>query len=175
MKRILVLSTVIALALGLCIAPVVSAYDNAACGKTPGKRADKKGGIFKELNLTAEQKKLLDENKAGHREAAKGLFEETKKYRDALSQEIEKPAVDMNKINQIQSQLKALQGKMADERLSSILEVKKILTPEQFAKFSSSMKRQKDKGHPSRKGWGRNRGQGPRQGPPEEEMPPEDL
>ena len=99
--------------------------------------------IYSQLNLTAEQKKMLDENKGHHRGQRKASFEKMKSYKDTLHQELMKPELDMGKIQQIHSQMKVFQNQMADDRLNSILEVRKILTAEQFTKFISLMKGQK--------------------------------
>ena len=99
--------------------------------------------IYNQLNLTDEQKKQLEDNKLKHQETRRASFEKMRSYKDALNQELMKADLDMNKINEIQSQLKALQSEMADARLNSILEVRKILTPEQFAKFISLMEKHK--------------------------------
>ena len=91
--------------------------------------------IYSQLNLTEEQKKQLEQNKAAHRDNKKSMFEQMRSYKKALNQELMKADFDMNRVTEIQSQLKALQSEMADERLNSILEVRKILTLEKFTKF----------------------------------------
>ena len=101
--------------------------------------------MYAQLNLTEDQKKSLEENKKKNRGSKKEIFEKLRSNREALNSELMKPELDMNKVNEIQSQLKNLQSQMADERLSSILEVRKILTPEQFKKFNSLMGQHKDR------------------------------
>ncbi len=95
--------------------------------------------FFAQLNLTEDQKKQLSENKKQKRENMKVLFGQMKSQKAALKQELMKPSLDMAKINEIQSQMKANMAQMADNRLNSILEVRKVLTPEQFSKFLSLM------------------------------------
>lgn len=115
-------------------------------GKGPGKWREKKfDEFFGQLNLTEEQKQQLKENKASHREKNKSSFEQAKSYREAMKNELMKPELDMSKIYEIHSQLKTLHAQMADDRLSSILEVRKILTPEQFSKFISLMEERRSK------------------------------
>ena len=65
----------------------------------------------------------------------KSVFEQIKSNREEFSAEITKPAVDMNKINDIQTKFKAVQAQMADNQLNMVLEIKKIMTPEQFAGY----------------------------------------
>ncbi len=101
--------------------------------------------IYVQLKLTDDQKKQLEANKQKQREQMKSVFEQMKTQREALHQELMKTDLDMNKINSIQTQIKTLQSQMIDNRLNSILEVRKILTPEQFKKFISSMEQRKHK------------------------------
>jgi len=103
----------------------------------------KKDGIYDKLDLTTEQKKQLEANKVRDREVMKASFEKMKSYRETLKTELMKPELDMVKINNIQSQIKTLQAEMLDNRLNSILKVRKILTPEQFTKFISHVNKRK--------------------------------
>ena len=124
-----------------------SAYAGANCkpGYTKQGHSEKGDGkgekwenkIYKDLKLTEDQKKLLEENKKVHREKAKASFEKMKTFKEEFNQALMQKDLDMNKINQIQSQVKALQAEMTDDRLNSILEIRKILTPEQFSQFIS--------------------------------------
>jgi Spy/CpxP family protein refolding chaperone len=100
-----------------------------------GERLENK--IYKDLKLTAEQKKLLEENKKANRERAKACFEKMRLSKAELNQALMQKELDMSKINQIQSQIKALQTEMVDDRLNSVLEIRKVLTPEQFSQFIS--------------------------------------
>ena len=132
---------------GLVLLPVIGAHGEEASfprheafsKKRAEWRKEKGQEIFAQLNLTEEQKQQLKKNRSNHREKMKASFEQMRSYKQALRQELMKAELDMGKINQIQSQTKALQGQMADERLESILEVRKVLTPEQFAQFSASL------------------------------------
>lgn len=123
-----------------------------ADGKEKGwaeKKEVKRQELYKELNVTEEQKKALEENKNKHREEMKALFTQEKEKRALISQELQKGALDMARINQINDELKKLQAQMSDQRLERILEVRRILTPDQFKKFISKIEeranRSKDK------------------------------
>lgn len=99
--------------------------------------------IFDKLNLSDEQKKQLEENKTKTRDVMKALHEQMKSSREAMHQELMKTDLDMAKITEIQNQLKTLQAQMIDARLNSILEVRKILSAEQFKKFNELMDKEK--------------------------------
>lgn len=134
--RFVILFTAAALILA---SPVAYAYPGD--GHSPekksfwGKEETGHEALYKELKLTDEQKKLLEENRKTHREEARAMFDEMRQKRALMKEELQKDSLDMAKINSINQDLKALQAKMLDHRLERILEVRKILTPEQFKKF----------------------------------------
>ena len=124
-------------------APVVYANDGAACAKDEKGWTKEKDArqqeLYKDLNLTDAQKKSLEENKAKHKDQMKALFTEMKEKRLLIQKELKKETLDMEKINQLNNDLKKLQAQMLDYRLERILEVRKILTPEQFKKFTAKI------------------------------------
>jgi len=97
------------------------------------------GGDFSDmakiLNLSADQEKQLKGNRQKQIKIMKSVFEQMKSNREAFKAEIVKAAPDMNKINEIQTRLKTIKSQMIDNHLNSILEIKKILTPEQFVGY----------------------------------------
>ncbi len=103
--------------------------------------------IYSQLNLTDDQKKQLEANKQQHRAKIQSAREAMKADKEALHAELMKPQLDMSKINQIHDQIKALQDQMEDNKLSSILAVRAILTPEQFSKFVALMHKHEQKEH----------------------------
>jgi Spy/CpxP family protein refolding chaperone len=96
--------------------------------------------IGKDLNLSPEQENKLKENREAHRGQMKSLYTQIKAKREEIRTELEKEQFDENKIRQIHTELKGLRSQAEDMRLNAILEVRKILTAEQFAKFSELRK-----------------------------------
>jgi Spy/CpxP family protein refolding chaperone len=94
-----------------------------------------KGKSCHKLNLTDDQKKQLKDIWQKQREAMKATFEQIKANREALTNELLQTTPDVNKINDLKSKMEALGAQMLDNRINSDLEVKKILTAEQFAKY----------------------------------------
>ncbi len=105
------------------------------------KREASQQQLYKELNLTDEQKKVLDENKTRTKEEMKVLYQQMQDKRAILRQELQNDTLDMRKINQINGELKDVQVQILDKRLSGILEVRKILTADQFKKFMTEMQK----------------------------------
>ncbi len=133
-------------------APLVHADEPEVAGIAEGrqkfmeKMEQKMQEVYKDLNLTDEQKKALDENKTKNRAQTKELFKQMKDKKDAIRDELQKETLDSAKIEQIHNELKQLSNQMLDNRFNGILEVRKILTQEQFKKFSSKMEEMKSKG-----------------------------
>jgi Spy/CpxP family protein refolding chaperone len=99
-----------------------------------GKHGDhQEGGFFKDL--TDDQKKQLKDIWQKQKEAKKAAFEQIKADKEALTNELLQTTPDVNKINDLKSKLEALGAQMLDNRINSDLEVKKILTAEQFAQY----------------------------------------
>lgn len=129
---------------------------------------DRMQELLKDLNLSDEQKKLLDEHRTKHREGMGTLRKNMRDLRQAMHQELQKQELDMNTINDLQGKMKETQTKILDYRLEGILAVHKILTPEQYKKFSEEMRKRKDDYR--KKMWD---GPGKHKGGPQDMPPPE--
>ncbi len=106
-------------------------------------KKDHMASMAKILNLSDAQVKQLKDIHQKQKEAMKSIFEQMKSNRETFNAEIVKAAPDMIKINDIQAQLKTIQSQIADNHLNSLLEIKKILTPEQFAGYMALEKEEK--------------------------------
>jgi len=102
----------------------------------------KKEGIFKELNLTPEQKKKLEENRKAQGEERNRLREAVKEKHGKLQQELNRPDVTRAAVEPLVKELKSLDAQLVDNRINGIFAVKAILTPEQFAQFNQLMEKQ---------------------------------
>ncbi len=91
--------------------------------------------VFKQLDLSPEQEKQLQAHRKNHRGQAGEFREDMKAKKDALRDELQKEELNMEEIYKIHNELKSMLSQKADHRLEGILEVRKILTAEQFRKF----------------------------------------
>ena len=105
----------------------------------------KRQELYKDLNLSEEQKNLLEENRKSHREEMKSILNQMKEKREAIRNELQKDELNIGRISQINNELKILSAQMLDRKLEGILEVRKILTSEQFKKFMMKMGRQQER------------------------------
>lgn len=101
--------------------------------------------MFKDLNLTKEQEEQLEVNRKNHWEEMKSLKEEMWNKKKAIRNELAKDDVNLQEVNRIHQELKDILVKKEDLRLESILEIKKILTPEQFKKFNEKCEENRKK------------------------------
>ncbi len=77
----------------------------------------------------------MEAHRNKHREQSKEFWKSIKAKKEEFRNELQKQELNMEKVNEIHSDLKALRSKKSDHRLKGMLEVRKILTPEQFVKF----------------------------------------
>ena len=95
--------------------------------------------LYEGLGLTEGQKKLLEENRKKSRGREEVLFKEMRGKMELIRRELQNDTLNMEVIYQINNDLKQIQAQMLDDRLEGILEVRKILTPEQFKMFNVKM------------------------------------
>ena len=112
-----------------------------------GKGWKHEGKMFETLGLTKEQKVALEENRGKDRAQFKVLRERMQLKRKELRTELEKPQLEMSKVTAVHNELKALMMAMEDQHLAAILEIRKVLTPEQFVKFQAMMPDKKGPRH----------------------------
>lgn len=107
-------------------------------------------GIFKELNLTADQKeklkKLREESKAGHKDERKKMRSEAKAFKDKMAGN----ASD-DELRKEFAKAQEKRAEMAKSRFEHMLKVRAILTPEQRKKFAE-LAEKKMKNHKGKRG-----------------------
>jgi Spy/CpxP family protein refolding chaperone len=150
-------------------APVFGEDKGGSDKKWEEKREERGKKMAKELGLSADQEQQLKDSRKAHREKGEEFRKEMQGKREAMKAELEKPSLDMSRINSLQAEIKDLQGKMDDNRLDGILQVRKILTADQFKKFDEMIAKRFGKGgERGGPGW-RNHGEGPGENPEPEE------
>lgn len=101
--------------------------------------------ISKELNLTEKQQEQVKNHRKKHREQMKETAVKTKEIREAMRKELEKPEIDKAKINKLSSELKELEAKRIDNRTKGIIEMREILTPEQYQKMNQMTEKKRER------------------------------
>ncbi len=104
--------------------------------------------MFSELGLSVEQQEKLEVNRKAQRQGFAKLMQAMREQREKLQNQLKDPKVTLAKLQPLIAEIKSLQGRLIDQRISSIFAVKEILTPEQFIKFQEKIQKM----HKGRKG-----------------------
>ncbi len=132
-------------------AAVVCAQTSSPSGEEElwcsGKKFDKH---LKELNLTPAQKTQLDTQRSAQREAMESIHQSIETKRHELRAEMDKDATDKAKLDSIATELKNLQGQRISQEIKGILQMKEVLTPDQFKKLNAMRENRK---HGKHGGW----------------------
>ena len=150
MRRII--QSLIIMAVGvMIIVPTVSAQPpdemgGQMMGRGPmmGHRKQVEKDMFKDLNLTAEQKAKLKQTQRAQRDKIEDLQADLMEKQTELRDKLNDPNVSRDGVAPIATEMKSLHAKMIDCRIDGIFAVKEILTPEQYAKFLENAKEKKE-------------------------------
>lgn len=110
-------------------------------GQGPFQNAER---IVKKLGLTPEQKEQVKALVKSQRDAMKGLRDQRKAAREKLESAIKSGAADDVLIAN-HKELQALQGQASSLHFENMLAIRKLLTPEQKAKFNEMMDERRGK------------------------------
>ncbi|OGS18502.1 MAG: hypothetical protein A2219_03665 [Elusimicrobia bacterium RIFOXYA2_FULL_50_26] len=139
MKTIGVLTTVVATLMSVAVFTVqakdVPGNHGQGAGMNMHQGREMRQNLKKELQLTDDQEKKMQEHRRTHQEKMNALREQMQAQRDALKKELDKPQSDAATLTKISNEMKTIAGKLIAGRLDGILEIKKILTPGQFQKL----------------------------------------
>lgn len=89
--------------------------------------------MYERLGVTDDQKNQLAEHRKRHKDFVERYRNEARMKRQELNEAIKSGEVE--KARKINQEIKIIKGTMQDQRLESILGVRKILTEEQFSRF----------------------------------------
>lgn len=153
-KKILVYLAVAVFVCGVSLSSA-QAYEGRGQDGDKEHKAKMMEKLTEKLELTQEQQEQMKEMKEGNREERQKLQEEMKANREALKAELQKPETDKAAIDKTVAAMKDAQGKLIDLRVQNFMQMKEILTPEQFQKMSELKEDHKGK---KRNGGKRKRG-----------------
>jgi len=130
--------------------------------------------IMDKLDLTETQKQELEKQREEQEQATEKAVIKLEARMASLREVLEEDKVDRGKVNELVAQINEIKGEMFRRRIDSILAMKEILTPEQYASLQDQM----DKKRKSfREKWGhRKKGHGKwgHKGPEHEDEGPDD-
>ena len=91
--------------------------------------------IEKEIGISPEQHKKMQDLSLAARTKEKALKDETDAKRSALKQELEQDKINRAKIDGLIADIKEAQGKILEARVDLVIGTREIMTPEQYKKF----------------------------------------
>ena len=140
-KARLSLITVLALAGTATILLCTAAFAESPKGEErKDHRKASKEELTKELGLTEQQQAQLSETRKANQAATQGLLGSLKTARSALREELGKYNSDAAKVQSLAAEVKNIEAKMVDQRITSVNKIKEILTAEQFGKMQEKAK-----------------------------------
>jgi len=134
-KQMMILA---AIALGLVFSGTANAKMFEEAEGRPNK--DKRNQVIQQLNLTPQQEAQINQLQRLNRQKAKELFLRLNEKRRELADELDKARTSPIKIRALIAELKDIQGRLIEQRVDDVLKMKEILTPEQYQKFSETLK-----------------------------------
>jgi len=134
-KQMMILA---AIALGLVFSGTANAKTFEEEAGQPNKV--KRDQIIQQLNLTPQQEAQIKQLQMVNRQKAKELFLGLKEKRKELADELDKAHSNTIKIRALIAEIKDIQGRLIEQRVDGVLKMKEILTPEQYQKFSETLK-----------------------------------
>lgn len=124
--------------------------------------------FFKELGLNQEQQEKLEAHRKAQWAQNKEVREQMKAKMKALHEEMGKPDMDKTQVKGLVDEINTLKGHLFAQHIDGILEMKEVLTPEQFAKMQAHFE---ERGPGKHGKWGKREG-GPEGEGPEGDLPP---
>ncbi|MFH1898836.1 MAG: periplasmic heavy metal sensor [Candidatus Desantisbacteria bacterium] len=155
MRRIM--QSLIIVAVGvMIIVPTVSAESpehGRMGGPMMGQHKQAEKDMFQKLNLTAEQKTKIKQNRREQQGKIEDLQDALHEKQATLRDKLSDPNVSREGVAPIAAEVKSLHAKLTDCRIDGIFAVKEILTPEQYAKFQEELKGKKEDRKEQREQW----------------------
>ncbi len=161
LNRNKLLATATTLMLGasmLAFSPAANAYDGPPHGEHDQRHQQRQEAMFKELGLTEQQQSQLKTIKEQGRQNSKTIHQNVKSKRQALMDYMASPEASEAKAKSMNQEIGDLMHQMSEQRISSVFQMKDILTPEQFTQLM-----EKKKQHMEQRKNNRGNRRGPRQ------------
>jgi len=113
-------------------------------GKFHQKREEMMKKMTADLGLTEAQQKQIEDQHASMKQRQEEIFKGIETKRNELRAELDKPELDRARIDQLTNELSALSAQKVKTRVEGILEIRTILTPEQFKALHQKMEEKRE-------------------------------
>ena len=93
------------------------------------------GDLGKDMGLTSEQQEKIKALRSKQREKTKGIREKLQTKMKDLKEELERSEINKRSAYKTVAEISVLRKDLLEERVNSVIQMRKILTPEQFQKL----------------------------------------
>ncbi|MBN1688436.1 MAG: Spy/CpxP family protein refolding chaperone [Candidatus Omnitrophica bacterium] len=104
-------------------------------GKMEEKMKEKMQAIYKEIGLSEDQLAQIEAKRESQKQAGQEIRTQLREKQEALRVELDKPETDQAKVDSLIDQIGTLMTEKIRHRSQSVLDLKGLLTPEQFAQM----------------------------------------
>jgi len=134
-KRSLILASILVGSLGVAGAGVAHACSDHKGEHGDGHRGDKMMHVMKELDLSKEQREAIRDIKNESRDQMQAQRDKMHEIRKALREQASAETLDISKVRKLADEKSKIMADMTVQRMQSMHQIRKQLTPEQLEKF----------------------------------------
>lgn len=95
--------------------------------------------VYGQMDLSEEQQTELEQSRAIYHDEIKKMARRIRELRRELREELAKDNLDEAKIENLKSELQNLQAEMTDMRVNGLMQVREILSKEQYEKLQEAV------------------------------------
>jgi Spy/CpxP family protein refolding chaperone len=162
MKSGYLVRSVLAFAVSAFVLSSLAFAEPGANFRAKSKGEERHARMCKELGLSEEQSRQMKESFEQSKAKKTELYTVYKEKKTLLRTQLEAKDLDRAAVDRTVKELKEIQGQMLDDKVSSLLKTRSILTPEQFEKLNAMHQKGGKCGGGFKKGWmGKHGGKGP--------------
>lgn len=126
---------IMALMIVFSLTAVAGAFGEGNCVPSHEMREKMFGRMFRDPDLTETQQWQLKEHFKKTKQAREGIKTQMRSARRLLREELGKPDASADRVSMLTGILKDASAEGIDSRLNSLIQIKEILTPEQYREF----------------------------------------
>ncbi|MEG4283905.1 Spy/CpxP family protein refolding chaperone [Microcoleus sp. A006_D1] len=126
--------------------PSPAQAETIAQNQRPNRPAGKKGGLFEQLNLSADQKQKMQAVRDRYKEQVSQRMQAIRQARQELETMMSSTTANASQMRDKHRQIMGLRQQLEEVQFESTLSMREVLTPEQRSQLSQLMQQRRDAG-----------------------------
>lgn len=118
--------------------------ETIAQNQRPNRPAGKKGGLFEQLNLSAEQKQKMQAVRDRYKEQVSQRMQAIRQARQELETMMSSATANASQMRDKNRQIMGLRQQLEEVQFESTLSMREVLTPEQRSQLSQLMQQRRE-------------------------------